>query len=542
MLLKNLLLLIIIPFGIILPQLTFEPVNSDVYNFLESLHFKGIISFNQQVKPLSRISSAELLLQADKAKSKLTDVEATMLERFLIEFEPEINKINEKNSEGKKFLLSGKRLRLFEYYDKYFSIYADPVLSAETGFYNDKSLIIRRNGLTLGGYILNNWSYSVRFFDNEETGDNLDKTKYLTRDNSVTIIKEKNNSFEYDQVTANVEYRWSNGAVSINKDYLSFGSGCIGKIILSDKAPPFTFIRFDFYPAEWLSFFYFHGFLQSNVPDSSTFRYNTVPGRTSILEVPKYFAFHSLTFTPTDEIQISIGESIVYSERIQPIYFIPVMFFRVADHYLGTGNASATGNAQMFADFYYLKKSLGTKFYSSLFIDELSLNSLFKGENLSAIGFTLGVETRSILPESKIFIEYTRINPFVYMNSVEAQLYSNDGFKMGHWIESNGDIVAAGLKKYFTGNLSSELNVWYFRKGKTEDPAEQYSSPYPDFLYGSRRIETGAELLINYSPIVPVNIQLKYQYTNITDKEAGRTYNFKVGKKQSILIKLSYQM
>ncbi len=542
MLLKNLLLLIIIPFGIILPQLTFEPVNSDVYNFLESLHFKGIISFNQQVKPLSRISSAELLIQADKAKSKLTDVEATMLERFLIEFEPEINKINEKNSEGKKFLLSGKKLRLFEYYDKYFSIYADPVLSAETGFYYDKSLIIRRNGLTLGGYILNNWSYSVRFFDNEETGDYLDKTKYLTRDNSVTITKEKNNSFEYDQVTANVEYRWSKGAVSINKDYLSFGSGNIGKLIFSDKAPPFTFIRFDFYPTEWLCFFYFHGFLQSNVPDSSTFRYNTVPGRTSILEVPKYIAFHSLTFTPTDEIQISIGESIVYSDRIQPIYFIPVMFFRVADHYLGTGNASATGNAQMFADFSYLKKSLGTKLYSSLFIDELSLNSLFKGENLSAVGFTLGVETRSILPECKIFIEYTRVNPFVYMNSVDAQLYSNDGFKMGHWIESNGDIVAAGLKKYFTGNLSSELNAWYFRKGKTEDPAEQYSSPYPDFLYGSRRIETGAELLINYSPIVPVNIQLKYQYTNITDKETGRTYNFKVGKKQSILIKLSYQM
>lgn len=540
--LRSALSLILLISGLLSAQSFYQNSDSDLYDFLESLRFKEIINYNFEINPVLRIKIAEHLLEANLQKNKLTSGEKELLERFLIEFEPEIKLISENKISGKEFLRTSKRLRLFEYYSDNFSFYADPVLSLEAGSFYNKSLIVRRNGFTAGGYYGNNWSYSVKFFDNEETGDNLDKTKRFTREHSVSITKEKKNSFEYDEVTANISFQWSNGSISVNKDYISFGSGNFGKIILSDKAPPFPFIRFDFKPAGWISFFYFHGFLQSNVPDSNTFRYNSVPGRTTILEVPKYIAFHSFSFYPTDYLAFSLGESIVYSERIQPIYFIPVMFFRVADHYLGTDNASATGNAQMFADVSYLNKSLKTKFYSSLFIDELSFNSLFSGGNLSAIGYTTGFETLNLIPETKFFFEYTRINPFVYMNSVDAQLFSNDGHTLGHWIESNGDIVSFGIKKYFNANFSSELNAWYFRKGKTEEPSEQYSSPYPNFLYGAKRIEKGIEMNLKYHPIIPVSIQINYLFTEISDEETARTQNYKLGKKHSVIFKLSYQM
>ncbi len=517
--------------------------DSDIYDFLESMSYKGLIEFHSELKPLSRKELAALIYQIESEISKLTYTERDLLQRFRIEFEPELRKLSNTTQESKSdFFRTEKRLRLFEYTSEEFSFFADPILSLEIGKFYNKNLAVRRNGFAVGGYYGNNWSYSVRFFDNEETGDILDKTKRFTREHSVSITKEKKNSFEYDEVTAGIAYEWSNGSLSVHKDYISFGSGNFGKIILSEKAPPFPFIRFDFRPADWLSFFYFHGFLQSNVPDSNTFRYNSIPGRTSILEIPKYIVFHSLSFYPTDYFSVSLGESIIYSERIQPIYFIPVMFFRVADHYLGTDNASATGNAQMFADISYLNRQLKTKFYSSLFIDELSFNSLFSGGNLSALGFTAGIETRNLLPETKMFFEYTRTNPFVYMNSVDAQVFSNDGHKLGHWIESNGDIVSLGIKKYFTANLSSELNVWYFRKGKTEEPSEQYTSPYPNFLYGAKREETGVELNLKYSPIIPVSIQINYLFTEISDEEAGRTESYKLGKKHSVMFKLSYQM
>lgn len=525
------------------PQSIYERTNSEIYIFLESMWVKGLIEFHSELKPLSRKTLAEYLLKLEKEKYKLNATETELLENYKIDLEPELRLLtNSDNEQNSDFLKTKKRLRFFEYYSDDFSFYADPVLSLEAGSFYDKKLIVRRNGFTLGGYYGKNWSYSLRFFDNEESGDNLDKTKRFSRNSAVSITKEKNNSFEYDEVTASIAYTWSDGSLSLNKDYITFGSGNFGKLILSDKAPPFPFIRFDFSPADWLSFFYFHGFLQSNVADSNTFRYNSVPGRTSILEVPKYIAFHSLSFYPTDYLNFSIGESIIYSERIQPIYFIPVMFYRVADHYLGTGNASATGNAQMFLDASYLNRDIQTKFYSSLFIDELSFNSLFEGGNLSAIGYTIGAETHNIFPLMKLFAEYSRINPFVYMNSVDAQIYSNDGYKMGHWIESNGDILSFGIKKIFSAALSAELNLWYFRKGKTEAPAEQYSSPYPEFLYGSKRYEKGLEINMRYSPVLPVNIELNYLFTDISDEETGRTQQFKPGKKNSIMLKLLYQM
>lgn len=549
--LKSILAIIILFSSLSFAQYLNQNSDSDLYDFLESMHFKGLVEFHSEINPISRKSLGLFIHKLEQEKYKwqkpcplaLNSYELDRLEKYKIELEPELSLVNRKSSEERiSFFRTNNRLRFFEYFTDNFSFYADPVLSIEAGSFYGKSIIVRRNGFTIGGYYGDNWSYSVKFFDNEEIGDNLDKTKRFTQHHSVSITKEKKNSFEYDEVTASVAYQWSNGSVSVNKDYITFGSGNFGKIILSDKAPPFPFIRFDFSPAEWISLFYFHGFLQSNVPDSNTFRYNSVPGRTTIIEVPKYIAFHSLAFYPTDYLSLTIGESIVYSERIQPIYFIPVMFFRVADHYLGTDNASATGNAQMFADVSYLNRVLQTKFYSSLFIDELSFNSLFEGGNLSAIGFTAGVENRNLIPESKIFLEYTRVNPFVYMNSVDAQHFSNDGYKMGHWIESNGDVLAGGIRKYFGAYLSTEMNIWYFRKGKTEDPAEQYKSPYPEFLYGAKRYEKGFEITVRYTPVIPFSIIFNYLYTDISDEESGRTAEFKIGKRNSLVFKLSYQM
>lgn len=524
-------------------QVTVKSTNLDIYDFLETMRCKNIVVFNSELTSINRIFLAKLILKVDSQKVKLTELENDLLGKYKVYYEPELKiLIDSVNTSHFNFIRTNNRLRLFEYFSKDFSFFADPVFEFGIGIFYDKSLLIRRNGFSIYGYVSDNWGYYLNFFDNEERGENLDKSKRFTRLSGISLTKEKQRSFEYDEVTAGITYFWSNGSVSINKDYLSFGSGNFGKIILSDKAPPFPFIRLDYKPVDWLSFFYFHGFLQSNIADSNTFRYNSVPGRTSILEVPKFIAFHSLSFYPTDGISFSLGESIVYSERLQPVYFIPVMFFRVADHYLGTDNASATGNAQLFSDFSYLNRTIQTKFYISLFIDELSLNNLFEGRNLSAIAFTVGSESYNILPQSKFFIEYSRINPFVYMNSVDAQLYSNDGFKMGHWIESNGDVISLGIKKYFYASLNAEVNAWYFRKGKTEEPTEQYSSPYPAFLYGSKRFEKGIELKLRYIPLVPLNFSLNYIYTDISDEESGRTTMFKLGKKHSFMIKLSYNL
>ena len=94
---------------------------------------------------------------------------------------------------------------------------------------------------------------------------------------------------------------------------------------------------------------------------------------------------------------MSIGESMIYSDRIQPIYLIPVIFFRVADHYLADNKSNSGSNAQMFANAYYKIPDLKIQFYSSLFIDELSLTGLLKNQNsASAVAYTFGAKTADL--------------------------------------------------------------------------------------------------------------------------------------------------
>ena len=522
-----------------------EPVNSDIYKFLETLSIKGIITFDYEIKPLLRIDIAKKLLEADNQSLRLTEIEKELLSFYIQDFKHEINLIkNDFQPDIKpEFIVTEKdrRIRLFEYAGKDFSFFADPMLSFSEQSIAGENLFVRRNGFSFYGYALNNWAYSLNFFDNEESGINLDITKDLTQQRGTSVTKIKENAFEYDEVNASVGFYWDEGSISLGKEYFNIGNGENGNIILNDKAPSFPFIRLDYKPVDWLRFFYFHGFLISNVPDSSTLRYSQVDDRKSISDVPKFMAFHTLSFYPADNVSLTLGESIVYSEYIQPIYLIPVMFFRVADHYLSRDNGSASGNAQLFADASYTNTSIQSKFYGSLFVDEFSFNSIFEGGNLSALGYTVGIESADLLfNNSSIGIEYTRVNPFVYMNSVDAQTFTNDSYNLGHWIGSNGDIVSFKYQQYLMRSLKLTLGTWYFRKGKNELPEEQYTTPYPEFLYGEKRYEYGIDLRLKYRPWHPVVLEGYYSYMNIKDELAGRTLDYKLSDNHYFGAAISY--
>ncbi|MFX4404698.1 hypothetical protein ABTA52_20280, partial [Acinetobacter baumannii] len=77
----------------------------------------------------------------------------------------------------------------------------------------------------------------------------------------------------------------------------------------------------------------------SNIIDS-TRSYNTgVSDR--ILYVPKYMATHSLIFTPKKGFDIAIGESIVYSDRLDIGFLIPINFFKIYDNNRSNYNIGA---------------------------------------------------------------------------------------------------------------------------------------------------------------------------------------------------------
>jgi len=316
----------------------------------------------------------------------------------------------------------------------------------------------------------------------------------------------------------------------MGKYYLNLGNGKAGQIIMSDKSPSFPLVRLDIRPVKWFSFIYFHGWLKSNIPDSSTYRYTSVEGRESISDISKFIASHMLSFYIAEDISLSIGESVVYSGNVEPIYLIPVMFFRLADHYLSSEGSNTGDNAQIFADASYRIQPIKTKIYGSVFIDELSIEKVFDGENLSSVGYTVGTEFSDlIIPNSSLIIEYSRLQPFVYTNSDNAQTYSSHTYQLGHWIGSNADMIYASYIQNILRGLSLKLSSYYFRKGQTESPEEQYQLPYPPTFYGERRDDFNITLLCSWQPIRNLYLNGFYSYSDISDQEAGRTPTFKLG-------------
>ncbi|RPI70292.1 MAG: hypothetical protein EHM47_12365, partial [Ignavibacteriales bacterium] len=268
-------------------------------------------------------------------------------------------------------------------------------------------------------------------------------------------------------------------------------------------------------------------------------RTTLVEGRDSYSQVDKFIAAHIISLYPSNNFSFSIGESIIYSDQLEPVYLIPVIFFRLADHY----NSDTGDNAQVFANAVYKFFPFRAKIYSTLFIDELSLTNLFKGGNLSSVGLTVGLNlVDPFVDNSEVVIEYTRVDPFVYMNSNNVQLYTNHGYQLGHWIGSNADQLYFSFKQWIMRGLSIQLWAEYVRKGQTELPQQQYELPYPSMLYGPDLKMVNAGINAEYAFLQKLFARVSYQYSHITDEEQLRIPEFKIAVNHSFGLTVSFGM
>ena len=151
-----------------------------------------------------------------------------------------------------------------------------------------------------------------------------------------------------------------------------------------------------------------------------------------------------------------------------------------------------------------------------------------------------GTISDPVFPGSFLNIEYSRLNPFVYMNSNDAHLYRNDNYQLGHWIGSNADLFSVKYSQKIIRPVRLEISGWYFRKGQTELPEQQYEVPYPDFLYGARRLDKNLTISIIYKPIHELTGKITYSYSNISDSEEGRTPAFKLGRQNNFSFSIYY--
>jgi len=515
------ILLSIVP--ILQAQVVYEPLYDDVYNFLRRISQKGIIEFDDLIRPLPRKYIAEKLLQADSLSSHLSSLEVEELKFFLKDFyfEEWLIDGNENQIENLDFFSGdpSDRWRFFSYGGAEFKINASLILGAELGSIENAKRTHFWNGFYSYGYISDILGFSFDFRDNTESGTILDKTKSFTPVTGVNARTDMNtvnystNKMEYSEAKMMLATDWKWGSIAVGKEFLEWGYADNGFLVLSQKAPSFPLIRLDINPVDWLSFNYFHAWLSSDVVDTTSF-YSTAITDKRFLFREKYLASHTLTLKPTKGLDISLGESIIYADRLEFLYLIPVTFFRLADHYLSRQYNKAGGNAQFFFSVSSKGHLKNTHLYGTLLIDELTLNGLFESsKQRNQIGFTLGSSLTDLPVENlTLKLEYTKIYPYVYQHYIKTTTYESASYVLGHWMNNNADQVFGSLKYRFIRGLEALLWARYIRQGERADGSEQFDQPQPPFLSGLRTNYTYLGAMVKYEIIHDLFLRARYQY------------------------------
>jgi len=87
--------------------------------------------------------------------------------------------------------------------------------------------------------------------------------------------------------------------------------------------------------------------------------------------IPKYLASHSLIITPSKGLDIALGESIVYSDRMDPGFLLPINLFKIYDNNRSNYLINAGSNGQ-----YFLQLNSRNQLKIHIFIFQCSLMKL----------------------------------------------------------------------------------------------------------------------------------------------------------------------
>ncbi len=409
----------------------------------------------------------------------------------------------------------------FHYADKWFECKINPILGMDLTMNRHGMVMHRWYGAEIRADIMDHlavWgsirdhSFDGSFLDeayfksvgsSNRYGAQLSRPQYLNTEIGVQY-KEATYGGDYSEIRAGIKaYAWW-GSIGLVKDNLQWGDSYHSANIFSGRAPSFPMIELKLKPCRWFRLDYIHGWLVSNVIDSTNYfveeQYTDSTARVHYRPKNKFIAANMLTFTPVRGLDLSIGNSIVYSENnVQAAYFIPIAFYKSLDHLLTKGLAIENQNSQLF--FNVSTRNLKyTHFYASVFIDEIKF-ARFKPSNPenNPISWKVGgVLSNWPIKNLTLNAEYTRTNILNYTHSIDVLTWTSNSYNLGHYLGDNADelyvaltykpIRSLTLKLHYV--MANKYNEYkYVRNGVTSVIAQK---PFDERVWRSDEVKLHA--------------------------------------------------
>ena len=430
--------------------------NTDIYEFIDELANAQVITINSSVKPYSRILIAHKLFEAGTKKEKLNPRQNKELAFYLKDY----------NKELMPDAHFDKRRDLFFYKDSLFTLSFNPILGISV-YSNDTAKMFHRwNGAEAFSYVGKNVGIYASLRDNYENK-RLAGPGFLNNFQGADYkLDGHSEAGEYSEMRGGITYSWNWGTLGMIKDHFVWGDNYHGANIFSGHAPSITHLKLHIHPVAWLDFNYVHGWLISEVVDSNN-SYLSNPGYRLVFH-PKYVAANLLTITPFKNLDISVGNSIIYSDKnVQPAYLIPFFFYKSVDHtQSGAGSNWLSENSQMFFNI-SSRQFKNIHLYTSVFIDEISFSTMFDERTQSnIISAKIGARLSNFLVDDFFLTaEYTRSNPLVYKHYISTATFESNFYNLGHYLGDNAqEIFLSAAYKPFA-KFSAEISYSIAQKG-----------------------------------------------------------------------------
>lgn len=471
-----------------------------IYDFLDEMANLQFIELNTAVKPFSRSLIAKKLNRLD---STLLNVRQNKERVFFLK---------DYNKELKVSKNFNKRYDLFYYKDSIFSITVNPIFGAEYKTNNNGSYQSRYSGGEFFGTVGRNFGFYANLRDN--VASEIFQNELYLNNQQGEVFK---GSGDFSEIKGGLTYSWGFGSIGLVKDRMTFGNNNFGSNILSDKAPSFTRLELKLTPTKWLDFNYYHGFLASEVRDSS--RSYLAGARNRNVDVRKYIASNLFTITPFKHLKLSVGNSIIYSDNFQPAFLIPFFFFKTIDHAIYSGGGNYGGaNTQVFFDI-SSRNIKGLHLYSTLFIDEISISRMWEKDNhTNFLSWKIGAQKSNLFDKNiSLAAEYTRTNPITFRHFVNTTTYSSNEYNLGHYLRDNSQELAFQVQYKPIAKLRLDVSYIIAYKGVEYDYTGTNESVLGlPFLKDKKWTSNDFQLNINYEILNDMLLFANYRLRNIS--------------------------
>ena len=461
-----------------------------IYDFMDELANDKIFELNSAIKPYSRALIAEKLLEAEEQSHKLNRRQRKELQFFLNEYALEQRELPDNYVDfvhtNKWEVSLGQPAVYFN--DKNFRMRITPLLGMHIDM-NSKGMITKRwyggefqgtigKGLTVFGSlrdismrgnldatpIYNETGAQIGNFDNNL----LSRPQYLNLLPGYEYKETSNGKGgDYSDSRGGIKYAWQWGAVGLVKDNVVWGDNYHGSNIISGRTPSFPMITLNLKPVRWFELNYFHGWLVSNVIDSTKY-YQENDVAKHYRQANKFIAANMFTFFPVRNLSISAGNAIIYAENnVHPAYFIPIAFYKSIDHMLTKGTKQENQNSMMFFNI-SSRNIRHLHLYASVFIDEFSMSRLKKGnKEANPISYKVGGRLSNFpLQNLSLTGEFTRTNIINYKHSIPQLTWASNNYNLGHYLGDNSQEIYVALKYKPIRGLDVGLSFTDARHGK----------------------------------------------------------------------------